>query len=49
MAQGMGGCMKFILIPIIWLMIPVAFIFVAFDVAKAAVEENVISNLEKKQ
>ena len=39
--------MKFILIPIIWLMIPVAFVFVAFDIAKAAVEEKVISNLEK--
>ena len=38
--------MKFILIPIVWLMIPVAFIFVAFDIAKAAIEDKIISNLE---
>ena len=38
--------MKFILIPIVWLMIPIAFIFVAFDIAKAAIEAKIISNLE---
>ena len=40
--------MKFILIPFVWLMIPVAFVFVAFDVAKAAVEQYTIDKLGRK-
>jgi hypothetical protein len=38
---------KIILIPLVWLMIPVAFIVVAFDVAKAAVEDKVSSALKE--
>ncbi|MEN9719859.1 MAG: hypothetical protein RIT13_564 [Pseudomonadota bacterium] len=33
--------MKFILIPLVWVMVPLAFIVVAFDVAKAFVESKV--------
>jgi hypothetical protein len=40
--------LKFILIPLVWLMLPIAFVVVAFDVAKAAVENKVIKALEEK-
>lgn len=40
--------MKFILIPIVFLMMPVAFLVVAFDVAKAAVEDKVMTMLKEK-
>jgi hypothetical protein len=40
--------MKFILILFTWLMIPVAFVVVAFDIAKAAVEAKIVTMLEKK-
>lgn len=40
--------MKFILIPLVWLMIPVAFVVVVFDIAKAAVEEKVEAKLKEK-
>lgn len=40
--------MKIILIPLVWLMLPVAFISVAFDVAKAAVEDKLLDKLEEK-
>jgi hypothetical protein len=36
---------KIILIPLVWLMIPVAFIVVAFDVARAAVEDKLEKNV----
>ena len=39
--------MKFILIPLVWLMIPFAFIVVASDVAKAAVEDKLVTKLKK--
>ena len=39
--------MKFILIVFTWLMIPVAFVVVVFDIAKAAVESKILSILEK--
>ena len=39
--------MKFILIPLVWLMLPVAFVVVAFDVAKAAVEDKVLAKLKE--
>jgi hypothetical protein len=38
---------KIILIPLVWLMIPIALIVVAFDVAKAAVEDKVLSSLKE--
>jgi len=38
---------KIILIPLVWLMIPVAFIVVAFDVAKAAVEDKLVTKLKE--
>jgi hypothetical protein len=40
--------MKFILIPLVWLMLPVAFVAVAFDVAKAAVEDKILAKLKEK-
>ena len=40
--------MKIILIPLVWLMLPFAFIVVAFEVAKAAVEDKVESKLREK-
>ena len=39
--------MKFILIPLVWLMFPFAFIVVAFEVAKAVIEDKVVAKLEK--
>ena len=39
--------MKIILIPLVWLMIPFAFIVVAFEVAKAAVEDKIMTKLKK--
>ena len=39
--------MKIILIPLVWLMIPFAFIVVAFEVAKAAVEDKLMTKLKK--
>jgi hypothetical protein len=38
---------KIILIPLVWLMIPIAFIVVAFDVAKAAVEDKLVTKLKE--
>ena len=40
--------MKIILVPLVWLMIPFAFIVLAFEVAKAAVEEKVEAKLKEK-
>ena len=40
--------MKIILIPFIWLMLPIAFLVVCFDVAKAAVEDYVEAKLKEK-
>ena len=40
--------MKFILIPLAWLMTPIAFIVVAFDVAKVFVEEKALAKLKEK-
>ena len=40
--------MKIILIPLVWLMLPVAFIVVAFEVAKAVVEDKVGAKLKEK-
>ena len=39
--------MKFILIPLVWVMVPLAFIVVAFDVAKAFVESKVEAKLKE--
>jgi hypothetical protein len=41
--------MKFILIPLVWLMMPIAFIVVAFDVAKAALEDKIVNKLKEKE
>lgn len=38
--------MKVILIPLVWVMLPVAFVVVAFDVAKAAVEDKLLTKLK---
>ena len=40
--------MKIILIPLVWLMIPVAFVVVVFDIAKAAIEEIIEEIIETK-
>ena len=40
--------MKIILIPLVWLMLPIAFVVVAFDVAKTAVEDKILANLKEK-
>ena len=40
--------MKIILIPFVLLMIPVAFLVVVFDMAKAAVEEKIEAKLKDK-
>jgi hypothetical protein len=40
--------MKIILIPLVWLMIPVAFVVVVFDIAKAAIEEKIETKLREK-
>jgi len=40
--------MKIILIPFVLLMIPVAFVVVIFDMAKAAIEEKIEAKLRKK-
>ena len=40
--------MKIILIPLIWLMLPFAFIVVAFDVAKAVIENKLEAKLKEK-
>ena len=40
--------MKIILIPLVWLMLPFAFIVVAFEVAKVAVEDKVLTKLKEK-
>jgi hypothetical protein len=40
--------MMIILIPLVWLMIPVAIVVVAFDVAKATVEDKVLAKLKEK-
>ena len=39
--------MKIILIPLVWLMIPFAFIVVAFEVAKAVVADKIMTKLKK--
>jgi len=40
--------MKIILIPFVLLMIPVAFVVVVFDIAKAAIEEKIETKLREK-
>lgn len=40
--------MKIILIPLVWLMLPIAFFVVCFDVAKAAVENFIEAKLKQK-
>jgi hypothetical protein len=40
--------MKFILVAFTWLMIPVAFVVVVFDIAKAAVESKIVTILEER-
>ena len=40
--------MKIILIPLVWFMLPVAFVVVAFDVAKASVEDKLLAKLKEK-
>jgi hypothetical protein len=40
--------MKLILIPLVWLMLPVAFIVLAYDIAKAYVEDTVHAKLKEK-
>ena len=40
--------MKLILIPLVWLMLPVAFIVLAYDIAKAYVEDKVHDKLKEK-
>lgn len=40
--------MKIILLPLVWLMVPIAFIVLAYDVAKAYVEDAVDAKLREK-
>ena len=40
--------MKLILIPLVLLMVPVAFVVLAYDIAKAYVEDNVHAKLKEK-
>lgn len=40
--------MKIILIPLVGLMVPVAFIVLAYDIAKAYVEDKVHAKLDEK-
>ena len=40
--------MKNILIPLVWLMLPIALVVVAFDVAKTAVKDEVLAKLKEK-
>ena len=40
--------MKIILIPLVWMMIPFAFVVVVFEIAKAAVEDKVEAKLKEK-
>jgi hypothetical protein len=40
--------MKLILIPLVLLMVPVAFVVLAYDIAKAYVEDNVHAKLKLK-
>ena len=40
--------MKIILVPLVWLMMPIAFLVLAFDVAKAVVESKVEAKLKEK-
>ena len=40
--------MKIILVPLVWLMMPIAFLVLAFDIAKAAVESKVEAKLKEK-
>ena len=40
--------MKIILIPLVWLLLPFAFIVVAFEIAKDAVEDKVLAKLKEK-
>ena len=40
--------MKIVLIPFVWLMLPIAFVVVCFDVAKAVVEDFVETKLRDK-
>ena len=39
--------MKIILIPLVWFMLPFAFIVVAFEVAKAVVADKIMTKLKK--
>ena len=40
--------MKLIFIPLVWLMVPVAVVVLAYDVAKAYVEETLEAKLKEK-
>ena len=40
--------MKIVLVPFVWLMLPIAFVVVCFDVAKAAVEDFIEAKLREK-
>jgi uncharacterized membrane protein len=40
--------MKLILTPFVWLMVPLAFIVLAYDIAKAYVEEKVETKIKEK-
>ena len=40
--------MKIVLVPFVWLMLPIAFVVVCFDVAKAAVEDFIQAKLKEK-
>lgn len=41
--------MKILLITFAWLMLPIAFVVVAFDIAKASVEDKLESKLRRKR
>jgi uncharacterized membrane protein len=40
--------MKLLLIPFVWLMVPIAFIVLAYDIARAYVEEKAEEKLKEK-
>ena len=40
--------MKIVLILFVWLMLPIAFVVVCFDIAKAAAEDFIESKLKEK-
>ena len=40
--------MKLLLIPFVWLMVPIAFIVLAYDIARAYVEEKIETELRSE-